>query len=167
MQKNEIQKMNYKIEESNLIDKLNELNIEIPDSLTFIPENISEVNDKNDFVFTDSTTDFKKVFKLNELSSSELDSDSSVYRSRKSADFFAPALFISLSMLSENQHLVAIAINLASEYCKDLFKGTIGKKTVKLDIYVETNKKKTVKKISYEGDSEGIKDLTNVIKSLK
>ncbi|WP_299212550.1 hypothetical protein [uncultured Dokdonia sp.] len=159
--------MNYKIEESNLLEKLSELEIEIPESLTFLPENISEVSNKSDFIFADSTTDFKKVFRLNNLGATELNSDSSIYRSRKSADYYGPAIFISLSMLSENQHLIAIAINVASEYCKDFFKGTIGKKKVKLDIYVETHKKKTVKKISYEGDSEGIKDLTEIIKSLK
>lgn len=159
--------MNYKIEESNLIDKFKELNINVPKSLTFIPENISEVKDKSDFIFADSTTDFKKIFRLNDLQSKELNSDSSVYRSRKSAEFYGPAIFISLSMLSENPHLIAIAINVTSDYCKDFFKGSLGKKKVKLDIYVETSKKKTVKKISYEGDSDGIKDLTNVIKSLK
>jgi hypothetical protein len=159
--------MNYKIEESNLINKLKELEIDIPESLTFLPENITEVNKKSDFIFADSTTDFKKVFRLNEIQTTELISDSSIYRTRKSADFYGPAIFISLSMLSENQHLIAIAINVASEYCKDFFKGTIGKKKVKLDIYVETHKKKTVKKISYEGDSEGIKDFTEIIKSLK
>jgi len=159
--------MNYKIEESNLIDKLKELEIDIPESLTFLPENILEVNNQSEFIFADSTTDFKKSYRLNELQSTELNSDSSIYRSRKSADFYGPAIFISLSMLSENQHLIEIAINVASEYCKDIFKGTLGKKKVKLDIYVETHKKKTVKKISYEGDSEGIKDLTDIIKSLK
>ncbi len=159
--------MNYKIEESNLLDKLKELEIDIPESLTFLPENISEVSNKSDFIFADSTTDFKKVFRLNELGATELNSDSSIYRSRKSSDFYGPAIFISLSMLSANPHLIAIAINIASEYCMDFFKGTLGKKKVKLDIYVEIHKKKTVKKISYEGDAEGIKDLTNVIKSLK
>ncbi|WP_405569676.1 hypothetical protein [Winogradskyella sp. Asnod2-B02-A] len=159
--------MNYKIEESNLLEKLSELEIDIPESLTFLPENISEVSNKSDFIFADSTTDFKKVFRLNNIAAAQLNSDSSIYRNRKSADYYGPAIFISLSMLSENQHLIAIAINVASEYCKDFFKGTLGKKKVKLDIYVETHKKKTVKKISYEGDSEGIKDLVDVIKSVK
>ena len=159
--------MNYKIEESNLLEKLSELEIDIPESLTFLPENISEVSNKSDFIFADSTTDFKKVFRLNNIEAAQLNSDSSIYRNRKSADYYGPTIFISLSMLSENQHLIAIAINVASEYCKDFFKGTLGKKKVKLDIYVETHKKKTVKKISYEGDSEGIKDLANVIKLLK
>ncbi len=92
--------MNYKIEESNLLDKLKELEIDIPNSLTFIPENISEISNKSDFIFADSTTDFKKLFRLNELGAAELNSDSSKYRNRKSADFYGPAIFISLSYQS-------------------------------------------------------------------
>lgn len=159
--------MNYTIEESNLIEKLKELEIDIPESLTFIPENILEVSNKSDFIFTDSTIEFKKMFRLNEVQSKELSADTLKYVTRKSIDLYGPAIFISLSMLSDNPHLIAIAINVASEYCKDFFKGALGKKKVKFDIYVETHKKKTIKKIAYEGDSEGIKELTEVIKSLK
>ena len=46
-------------------------------------------------------------------------------------------------------------------------KGTSGKKTAHVDLYVETKEKGKVKKISYNGSVEGLKELENIIKAMK
>lgn len=157
--------MNYIIEDSNLFTKISSLNLSIPESITFLPENIENVNNQNELIFTDSTIDIKKLFRLNSVETAELIPISKSYN-RKVADFYGPAIFISLSMLSENPNVVSVALNLLSSYIYDCFKGTTGSKKVKLEIYVETKKNKTVKKIIYDGDASKLDKLKDIIKTL-
>lgn len=157
--------MNYIIEDSNLFTKISSLNLSIPESITFLPENIENVNNQNELIFTDSTIDIKKLFRLNSVETAELIPISKSYN-RKAADFYGPAIFISLSMLSENPNVVSVALNLLSSYIYDCFKGTTGSKKVKLEIYVETKKNKTVKKIIYDGDASELDKLKDIIKTL-
>jgi hypothetical protein len=158
--------MDYNIEEVDLFDKFNEFGLIKSDTIVFIPENIEEVSKKEDFIFSDSLVDVKKLFRINQININEFDGTPKQYRSRKNADWFGPAIFISLSMISQNPDIVSIALNVLSNYITDFFKGSFGNKTVKLDIYVETHKGKKVKKIIYNGNSEGLKNLPEIIKSL-
>ena len=158
--------VSYIIEETKLFKKLDLPDNQNSDVLILLPENIEEAQDKSNFIFADSTNDFRKVLKLNNISSTIIGNDNSQFRIRKSADLYGPAIFITLSLLSENPHLVSISLNIISDYCIDWFKGKTGNKNVKLSIYVETQKSKKVMKISYEGNPEGIKKLDKVVKSL-
>ena len=49
----------------------------------------------------------------------------------------------------------------------DLCKGSFGKKTAKVEFYIETEKEGKIRRISYSGDSEGLKDLSKIIKAMK
>ena len=42
-----------------------------------------------------------------------------------------------------------------------------GKKTAKVEFYIETEKEGKIRRISYSGDSEGLKDLSKIIKAMK
>jgi hypothetical protein len=157
--------MNYIIEDSDLFTKISSLNLSIPESITFLPENIEKVNNENELIFADSTIDIRKLFRLNSVETTELIPISKSYN-RKAADFYGPAIFVSLSMLSENPNVVSVALNLLSSYIYDRFKGTTGSKKVKLEIYVETKKNKAVKKIIYDGDASELHKLKDIIKTL-
>jgi len=69
--------------------------------------------------------------------------------------------------MSQNPAAISVALSVLANYVTDLFKGTVGSKKVSLDIYVEKTDKKTVTKIKYTGDAEGLKNLDGVIKQLK
>lgn len=157
--------MNYIIEDSDLFTKISSLNLSIPNAITFLPENIEKVDSENELIFADSTIDIKKLFRLNSVETGELIPISKSYN-RKAADFYGPAIFISLSMLSENPNVVSVALNLLSSYIYDRFKGTTGNKKVKIEIYVETKKNKSVKKIVYDGDVGELDKLNEIIKNL-
>lgn len=75
--------MDYKIEDINLQAKLEELNLILPSTLTFFPENIEEVKRKEDFVFTDSMFDLNKIFRKENLDITVLGKDTELYRTRK------------------------------------------------------------------------------------
>lgn len=158
--------MNYKIEEIELTGYFDKLEIDFPKELCFFPENIDSAKNKTDLIFTDSVSDLSKVFKQNNINVSKLGGDSSLLRSRKNADFFAPALFFSLSLISENPAIVSLSLSALANHITDFFKGSFNQKKVNLDIYVETKGKKKTQKIVYSGDVEGIERLADVIKSI-
>lgn len=146
--------------------RLEDLGITLKEGLYILPENIETAENKNEFVFTETTTDIKKYLTQNDVNISVIQEGSLTIRQRKSVDFYAPLLFISFSVLSENSTLITVGINVLSNYITDYFKGTFGSKNVKLEVIVETKAKKEYKSINYEGNIEGLKELTKIIKSL-
>ncbi len=160
--------MDYKIEDLDISKKLEELELTFPSNLTFFPENFDDAKTKNDFVFTDSMLDLNKIFKQeNRISIDALGQDTELYRSRKSADIYLPAMFFGLSLITENPTILSVSLNVLSNYVYDLCKGTSGKKTAHINFYIETKEKGKVKKLSYNGDVAGLKELDNIIKAMK
>lgn len=133
----------------------------------FFPENFDETTDTSKFIYSETTSDLKKIFKINNQEISYINNEKPLLRVRKSADWFGPAIFISFSTLVQNPELISISLNLISSYLYDFFKGSVSDKKVKLDIIVENKKKTEYSKIQYEGNIEGLKDLENIIKQLK
>lgn len=133
----------------------------------FFPENFDEATDTSKFIYSETTSDLKKIFKNSNQSVSYITNEKPLLRVRKSADWFGPAIFISFSTLVQNTELINISLNLISNYLYDFFKGSVSEKNVKLDIIVESKKKAEYTKIEYEGSVEGLKDLENIIKQLK
>jgi hypothetical protein len=158
--------MDYKIAEIDLNVALDRLHIDLPSNLCFFPENIDSAQNEDEFIFTDSVSELIKVFKQHQIEFSTLGGKINLLRSRKNADFFAPVIFLSLSLISENPNLISLSLSVLSNYISDFFKGSIGQKKVNLEFYLETTKDKTIKKLSYNGNVEGIVELEKVIKSL-
>lgn len=159
--------MNYTIEEYKIEDSLKKLDLPLPEKLSFFPENFLTAEKKDEFIFTDNLIELNKHFKLNQLELSILGGDTELYRSRKNADIYLPAIFISLSVIAENPTVISVSINVLSNYVYDALKGTIGKKKAHVEFYIETKEKGKVKKLNYKGDAEGLKDLEKVIKAMK
>lgn len=159
--------MDYKIDELNLNNKLEELGLSLPPTISFFPENFETVGAKEEFIFTESMVDLNKVFKQSNINLEVFGGDTELYRSRKNADIYLPAVFLSLSLISENPNLVSVSLNILSSYVYDRLKGSFGKKTAHVELYIETKEKGKIKKVSYKGEASGIKDLEKVIKALK
>jgi hypothetical protein len=160
--------MDYKTEDIDIEEKLAVLNLPLPTNLTFFPENFDTVLDADSFIFPDSVSDLKKVFRQNNIQIGTLGNAPVKLRARKYADWFGPTLFFSLTMLAENPTIVSISLNVLSNYLTDFFKESLGEKKVHLEIYVETKrKKKKVTRITYTGGIDGIQGVEKVIKSLK
>lgn len=159
--------MDSKIEEIDIKEKFKELNLSFPDGLVFFPENIESANAVDDFIFAEPLTQLRKVFKANNIDFTTLGNETTKLRARKSADIYLPSLFIGLNLISQNPAAVSVALSVLANYVTDFFKGTVGSKKVSLDIYVETTNKKTITKINYKGDAEGLKNIGNIIEQLK
>jgi len=156
--------MNYKIEK---FTELDEFQLLSDKEICFLPENLVETSITSEFIYSETTTDLRKIFKKEKLIIDYLTEDKPLLRSRKSADWFGPTILLGITVLTENQHLIGLTINVISSYLYDFFKGSIGNKKIKFDIVLENQKGKEYQKITYEGDIEGVKNLVNVIKQLK
>lgn len=159
--------MDHKVEEINLNNKLEELSLSLPSTISFFPENFETAGAKEEFIFTESMVDLNKVFRQSNINLEVFGGDTELYRSRKNADIYLPAVFLSLSVLAENSNLVSVYLNILSSYVYDRLKGSIGKKTAHVEFLIETTEKGKINKVSYKGEASGIKDLEKVIKALK
>lgn len=157
--------MDYHTEEIDINNKLDQLKLALPKGLAFFPENLEEANEVADFIFPEPVTQINKVFKSNALDIVILGENLSLLKSRKNSDIYLPSIFLGLSLLTENPTVASVALNVLSNYITDFLKGSFGQRNVSLEIYVETTAKKTIKKITYSGDAEGIKNLVNIIKN--
>jgi hypothetical protein len=159
--------MSYQIDDIDLSARLSELNLELPTSVAFFPENLDTANSPAEFVFSDSLIDLNKVLRKNDLSIPPFGSNAESTRSRKNADIYIPAIFFSASVLSENPSVVSLSLNIVSNYLTDFFKGRLGPKKANTEFYIETKEKGKVKKISYSGPVEGMKEIVDIIKNMK
>jgi len=159
--------MNHKIEQIDLKHKLDELSLDLPKQLAFFPENLESAKSKGEFLFTDNMVDLKKLFKQSGINGEVFGEDTELYLSRKSADIYLPAMFFSLSVITDNPTVVSISLNVLSNYITDWLKGSFGRKTAQVDFYIETKEKGKVKKLSYKGDADGLKEVEKIIKAMK
>lgn len=160
--------MNHKIEDLDFSEKLRELKLTLPDNLAFFPDNFETAQATSDFIFTDSMLDLNKIFQQeNKVFVPVFGQDTELYRTRKSSDVYLPAIFFGLSQLTENSTIVSVSLNVLSNYVYDLCKGSSGNNTAHVDLYVETKEKGKVKKLIYNGNVEGLKELDKIIKAMK
>lgn len=160
--------MSYKTEPFNqLVNSISKHAIDLDKGVYFIPENIFDSEETSNFIYSETTSDLKKIFRKSNVPINYLTEDKPLLFSRKSADWFGPTLMFSFSVLVHNPHLIGISLNLISNYLYDFFKGKTGDKSVKFEVIVERKKKEEFVKINYEGSIEGIAELERVIKSSK
>ena len=157
--------MDYKIDDLNVGKRLEELDLILPNSLAFFPENFEKAEGKENFIFTDSLADLNKIFRQKNIQLEVFGQNTELYRTRKNADIYLPAIFLSLSLISENPSIISFSLNLLSSYVFERLKGSIGKKTVQIEFFIETKEKGKLKKLSYKGNAEGLEKLENIIKS--
>jgi hypothetical protein len=84
----------------------------------------------------------------------------------KAFEWIGPIIFVSASLLSQNPHVISVALGVVSNYLTDWFKGIPGSKKVRLDVVVEQTEGQTYKRIHYEGDPEGLNELARIVREV-
>jgi hypothetical protein len=130
--------MPYKIESyDNLHDILSGLGCNVPESITILPENLTESKSTEDFIYTDSKSDLKKLIRQSEYQYQELYEGKQKYRLQRNADWVCPAIYLGTAVLT-NENVVSFIINLISSYAYDKLKGEHPSKTIKCEIIVSS-----------------------------
>jgi hypothetical protein len=73
---------------------------------------------------------------------------------------------VSAAVLGEYPLAVSVALNVIGNYVTDFLRGIAGKKTVKFDIVVERRRDRSCRKISYDGDVEGLSSLADIVRQI-
>lgn len=152
----------------NVGKKMADLGCLYPNGLALLPANFESATSITDFRQVSEAATVKTLFRSAGLPLDEIveKDQKPPYIQNNAFEWVAPTLFISAALLSENQNYISVALGVISNYATDFFKGMSGKKCIKLDIVVERTKTKTCKRISYEGDAEGLKNLPDVIREV-
>jgi len=158
--------MDYKIEDVELNNSLEKLSIPKISDLAFLPENLNSVDNVDKFIFTESVIELNKYFKAENLNIQILGGEPQLLRSRKNADIYLPSILIPSFLILENPNILSVILNVVSSYIYDNLKGKIGKKTAQVELFIEKKEKGKYSKIDYKGDTEGLKELEKIIKSL-
>lgn len=151
------------------ITRLEEYNFKVPNGISFIPFNINSATKKEDLVYLDSAKSLKKLWRLEgiEISKIELEEEKPLYLHQRNAEWIAPTIFIGYSLLSENQHIISVALSIIANYATDLFKGKPSKTTFKMELIIEEKKDSVFRKLSFEGEPHNITEVIKAIRELK
>lgn len=136
------------------------------EKLLFIPfDTNSDFNGVSKVSYTASTLPIYKLLKKEKLDADFAFSnlDNCVFVENHSIDWFGPTIFIPLMVISQNQNVVSLCLNIISNYVYDLFKGKNKDPSINCSFIYEDKKKK--KKIEYEGPVSGLKEIKKIMKA--
>jgi len=150
-------------------EKLARLGCRNPTGFAILPINFESAESIKDFRQASEAATVKTLLRSENLPHDDIvgRQDRPPYIQNNAFEWIAPTLFVSATLVSQNPVAISVALNVLGNYATDFFRGLSGKKTVKIEIVVEQAKAKSCKKISYEGPSDGLKDLADIIRSTK
>lgn len=150
-------------------ERLERLKISYSSQFAVLPQNFFDATQPEKVFYNEELKTLKKLFAANEIEDIYCQSNFGdiEFKVQKSSEIILPSLIISGLALSQNPLLISVAFNILSSYAYDMLKGIPKpKQKVKLEIVIEKSGKKNFTKISFEGDSEGLKDLPAIINKL-
>ncbi|MEJ5311417.1 MAG: hypothetical protein WHX52_16775 [Anaerolineae bacterium] len=152
----------------NVDERARSLGCNIPTNLALLPRNFEVAEFKENLLHESSAATIRVLFRNNNIIETplELKGEKFPHISEKAfVEWIGPTIFVSSALLSQNPHILSLALGVISNYLTDFFKGVPGVGKVKLDVVVET-KKKTCKKIHYEGPVSGLEKLAEVVQEV-
>lgn len=152
----------------NVEERARILGCNVPTSLALLPRNFEEAESKDNLLHESSATTVRVLFRSNGIMETPLESDDERFPevSEKSfEEWIGPTIFVSFALLSQNPHILSLALGVLSNYLTDFFKGLPNPGKAKLSIVVET-RKKTYKRIDYEGPVSGLEKIAEVAKEV-
>lgn len=144
-------------------DRASELGCPIPTGIAILPENFTTAATRQDLLFGSEAATIRKLLKNNDLPLNDLLAAPERVASIHNKHFdWAPLLFISAALLTNNAHAVSVALGVIANYATDFFKGLPGNK-VKLNLVIE-KRDGSCKKLTYEGNAAGLASLPEIIR---
>ena len=151
-------------------EKLDELGCSYSEGIVILPVNFETATPTTTIEYSMGALAIGKLFRMNDVLCSEIrrENEKPVYVEHRSTEWVLPTLLFSAALLSENQAIVSLSLNVIANFLTDRFKGTDRKSTGKLDIAIEIEKgkSKTYKKISYEGPIDEMSKLDEIVKKV-
>lgn len=146
---------------------MTDLGCRYPERMALLPINFESASTIGDFLQASETSTIKKLLLSETVPIEDIveRSQRPPYVKNKSHEWVAPIIFVSASLWSQYEPLVAVALNVLGNYATEFLRGSSSTHEVNLKIVVE-KKNKTYKQIEYEGSIEGLRDLPKVIREI-
>lgn len=151
-----------------VFEQANKFSLNAPSGIALLPRNYFDAGEFEELINESATQTVRALFRNLGIDEGQLDNPERRIPSIQENDFslILPTLFVSALVASENEHLVALAISVITDYAKDFFKGIPGKREVKLSVVVEKEGDKSSKKLTYCGPPDGLDRIPPIIKSM-
>lgn len=155
-------------EYTNVRQRLNEMGCNDPIGFTLLPNNFESASSIAEFRQASEAATVKTLLRSAQLPHSDILplETRPPYIQNNAFEWFAPTLFVSFAIVSQNPHLVSVALSVIANYLTDFFCGLGDEKNIKLDIVVEKDNSHSCKRISYEGSVKGLVELSGIAKAL-
>ncbi len=150
-----------------------DLGLKAPEGLCILPRRFDSAKDVAELVHESSALDLKTLFRGASLPVTVYQPDGTriPYLQENDITWVGPALFVSYAALSQNPHILSVALSVIANYVTDLFKGSPQPARVKLSVVVETHTTKTTttvtKKIDFDGPPDKLSEINGLIKDIK
>ncbi len=155
----------------NVEEKAETLGCNIPIGLALLPRNFEDAEFKDGLIHEDSVPTVRILFRQNGITETPIEYDGEKYPQISEKGFegwIGPTIFVSFALLNQNPHILSVALGVISNYLTDIFRGIPHHQNkASLNIVVETTKKKTYKRIHYEGPISGMEQLPNIIREVR
>jgi hypothetical protein len=144
-------------------DRVVELGCHMPAGLAIMPENFDTAATRQQLIVRGEGSTIRTLFRNNQLPLEDFlpSGERPGFIHNKSHDW-AVFIFVSGALLSSEPSAVTVALGIISNYLTDIFRGTPDKK-IKLDIAIERKGNSISKKLTYEGDPAGLKEIADAI----
>jgi hypothetical protein len=146
-------------------NRASELGCPIPGGLAFLPRNFESAASRQELVHDHEVPTLRKVLRQASIPETPLDPAGQRFPQLAQKGFeewVGPTLFVSFSFLTQNPHLISIALGVLGNYITDALKGISGPKVAKLDIVVQT-RRGSCRRIHYEGPVAGLDEMPTAI----
>jgi len=152
----------------NVKEKARKLNLNIPSQIALLPLNFKTATAKEELLHASTTPTVRKLWAQNNVQETPIEKagEKIPYSAGEAFEWIGPIIFVSSLLLSENPHLINIALNVISNYLIDWFRGIpYNERKVKLSIVIETRSGE-YKEVKYEGPPDGLDKLPEILKEI-
>ncbi|WP_150430674.1 hypothetical protein [Dechloromonas sp. CZR5] len=152
----------------NVAELLANLGCTYPEGVALLPINFESATSIAEFKQVSEASTVKTLLRNASIPYGEIfdRSKKPPYVQNNSFEWIAPTIFVSAGLISGDANYISVALNVISNYATDFFKGISGGKSIKLEVVIEKTKSKTCKKITYQGDVDGLKNLPEIIREI-
>lgn len=141
-----------------------ELGLNKPKGLAFLPRNFDTASDRNALLHESAVQTVRILFRENGIPENRVEPEGHKIACIQENEFalVLPTLFVGALLLTQDPHLLSLALNVIADYTTDFFRGIPGRNRVVLDVVVEDKTQKRSKKIHYEGTIDGLREITEI-----
>ena len=144
------------------------LGLGVPPTLVILPRNFDTAKVGDELLYEGEALTIRKLWRQAGISENLLTAPEHGIATvaEKSADWVGPTVFVAGCLWGQNPQLVSIALSVVANYVTDCFKGSGGRRKVRLSIVVEKTKTRKCVRIDYEGPPNAIGQLAAKAKEI-